>query len=171
MSIKVIVIRSRGSSLEYYPESIADGILFAHLEPGDHTPPCPVIGLYPVMIDLYDDRSLMNLELMIRQPSWEVSPHLGAPAANCKGKVIIEEGDATSGTRLWVNPHRNLFFIEVEGVPTSSLTHVQASAQLIVSIGADDTLAGLWLLDVPAEAIKAALTASRSEGVLGEPDP
>lgn len=154
MPVKVKVIPKNTLYLAVYEiDMLSYGILNVSLVGGQRTKPRPSIGgLYPVNIDLFDDGSLMNLEIFLKtSPSYE-KKGLETPSSTQNAQLIIIEDDVeTTLPIFWINRQQQLLFVEAIRKPKVPIEHIQIAEQITADIDSDSNLAGLWLVNLPPE--------------------
>jgi hypothetical protein len=108
--------------------------------------------LFPVLIDLYEDGSIRELEVLIRHVKHYVDTELEAPKQRQVGRIVVLEENAVAQLPdVWFNSAHSLFYVQAIRGPESLVRHIQVADHVIVDITTDNMVAGLWLLDLPPE--------------------
>jgi hypothetical protein len=108
--------------------------------------------LYPVIIDLYRDGSIRQLEIHIQALKHCIDPELRVPRDRQPGQVIVLHEDTPPHLAdLWFDSDHSLFYVQAIRNPERPVHHVQIADHVVVDITADNMIAGLWLLDLPPE--------------------
>lgn len=158
MVVRVDTIPSETlASATYNTYTVDSGILVVEIEGGQRTEAQPSVGnLYPVVIDLYDDGSIMDMEIFFKVPPHRVSAELQIPRHREVGRVIViqDKLDTSPLPVFWSNPTHSLLYIEAIDNPVQPVRHIQIADQIIVDVAVDGTVIGLWLLNVPPEVIE-----------------
>jgi hypothetical protein len=142
----------------YGLSSVQYGLLSVWIEGGNGTADyAEVGGLYPVVIDLYDDRSPKALEVWFKVGSWQVRPDLQPPKELINGKVLLVEDEPIDVLpALWTNRRRTTLYVSIPGeeVTESLLLHIRIASDIVIDATDHGIIAGLWFLNLPDEVAK-----------------
>ena len=139
---------------QYRTSMLRHGVFFVVLRGGVTTGPHPSVGgLYPVVIDPYDDRSILDLEMFVRDLPWHEDRDLVPPTRHAiTGQVLIGE-NAGDADRVWcrTDARRGVLCVAAESDVVGPVRHIQIADRTIIDVSAEHTLCGLWLVDLPRE--------------------
>lgn len=158
MTVKAEVFPDNTLMLATYLTGALDSILSIIVEGGKVTIPVSGIGsLYPVVLDVNDDGVIISLEIFVRIPEWQIEANLELPKVKQGGRVVFTERDDNYVEPIFrLNPDIALLFIDAK--PSDPLQterhHIQMADKIIISLMEDQTVTGIWLLDIPSEVIE-----------------
>jgi hypothetical protein len=128
------------------------GILMVRIGDQQWKPRPNLSSLFPVLIDLYEDGSIRDLEVLVRHVKHYVDSGLEAPKQCKVGRVVVLEENAVAQLPdVWFSSDHSLFYVQAIRTPTTPVRHIQVADHVIVDITTDNMVAGLWLLDLPPE--------------------
>ncbi|MFN8470917.1 MAG: hypothetical protein U0822_01745 [Anaerolineae bacterium] len=154
MPIKVEVVPTDVLySIKYDTGVLEYGILPVYLIGERRTRPrASIAGLYPIVTDLYDDGSIGAFEIWFKRQKWCIDMELVPPSSTCSGRVLVVSDDVDNPKPFfWISSDKLVGYAQSTPNPSPPMRHVRVAEQCIVDVGADDTLAGLWLIGLPPE--------------------
>lgn len=164
MTIKINILDdTQLDETDYGISVLQAGILPVYFSKGQRVEAIPSRAtLYPVIIDVNNDDTIYCFEVFMGATSIQIENKLISPSQKTLKRVQLEQvNEKRYYPILRLNPTEKLILFDTQQLDNiKEAKHIQIADKIIVSVSTSNEIVGIWLLDIPDEAIEYCMTST-----------